>query len=135
MPGTLRLEVTETVLVERATKEHAVLGQLRDLGVPLYLDDFGTGYSSLSYLSRFQVDGLKLDRSLVHDEGAEAKIMRAVVALALNLELDVVAEGVQGAEQLAHLRALGCRYAQGYYFSRPMDVASAEELLGRDPRW
>ena len=134
-PGTLRLEITETVLIEHATAAHAVLQQLHALGVQLRLDDFGTGYSSLGYLSRFPVDGFKLDRSLVRADGAEAKITRAVLAMAASLELAVVAEGVETAEQLAHLRALGCKYAQGYYFSRPLDAAAAGALLKRDPQW
>lgn len=134
-PGTLRMEITESVLIERATREHAVLEELQRLGVKLYLDDFGTGFSSLGYLARLPVDGLKLDRSLVRDGGNEAKIMRAVLALASGLELEVVAEGVEDEQQLTHLRTLGCTYAQGFFIARPLEGAAASALLERDPRW
>jgi EAL domain-containing protein (putative c-di-GMP-specific phosphodiesterase class I) len=108
---------------------------LQTLGVAWSLDDFGTGYSSLSYLHRLQVDTVKVDRSFVsrigRDDGAE--MVRAIVAIAHNMGMDVVAEGVETAEQLEWLRSIGCEYAQGFYFSRPVDSATATGLIASAP--
>jgi diguanylate cyclase (GGDEF)-like protein/PAS domain S-box-containing protein len=131
-PGTLGLEITETVLLEEAEAPMAVLAALRAEGLRLILDDFGTGYSSLSYLKRFELDALKIDRSFVRelDAGsADATIVQAVVAMARSLRLDVVAEGVETVEQLEQLRRLGCPRAQGYLFSRPLPAAEMAEAL------
>jgi EAL domain-containing protein (putative c-di-GMP-specific phosphodiesterase class I) len=123
-PGSLTLEITETVLL--ADTEQAVerLCELKRLGVRLALDDFGTGYSSLSYLSRFPVDVLKMDRSfLTGDASLEASdLANAVVALGATLDLEVVAEGIEHAEQWETLRDLGCDLGQGYFFARPMNA-------------
>ena len=115
--------------IETATE---MLQQLRDLGVQLSIDDFGTGYSSLSYLHRFPIDTLKIDRSFVIrmiDNNENLEIVRTIVMLAQNLGMDVIAEGVETKEQLALLRKLKCENGQGYYFSRPLDVKGAENLL------
>ncbi len=106
------------------------------MGIEWSLDDFGTGYSSLSYLHQLRVDTVKVDRSFVNllgTEGAASEMVRAIVALAHNLGMDVVAEGVETAEQLAHLQHLGCEYAQGYYFSKPVDSAAADRLIASQP--
>ncbi|HVF56641.1 MAG TPA: EAL domain-containing protein, partial [Pyrinomonadaceae bacterium] len=106
--------------------------QLRTLGLQLSIDDFGTGYSSLSYLHRFPISTLKIDRSFVNlmeDNNENAEIVRTIIMLARNLNMDVVAEGVETVGQLTQLRALKCEYAQGYLFSKPLDAASAEKLL------
>jgi diguanylate cyclase (GGDEF)-like protein/PAS domain S-box-containing protein len=128
----LKLEITESVVMENAAATTVMLSQLRDLGVQLYIDDFGTGCSSLSYLHHFPVDMLKIDRSFVSrmsaaDEGLE--IARTIVALAHNLHIEVMAEGVETTEQLAQLKALDCEYGQGYLFSEPVEAAAAAVLL------
>jgi diguanylate cyclase (GGDEF)-like protein len=135
-PTCLRLEITETVVMENAELATNTLLQLRKLGVHLSIDDFGTGYSSLSYLHRFPVNTLKIDRSFIGrmtkgDENAE--IVRTICTLANNLGMEVVAEGVETPEQLELLRSLKCEYGQGYLFSRPVDAEKATELLSSLP--
>jgi diguanylate cyclase (GGDEF)-like protein len=137
-PRWLRLEITESVVMENAEAAASMLIQLRDLGVHLSIDDFGTGYSSLSYLHRFPVTTLKIDRSFIGrmGEGDEnAEIVRTIMTLANNLGMEVVAEGVETEEQLARLRALKCEYGQGYLFSKPVAADAARMLvLERAPR-
>jgi Amt family ammonium transporter len=130
--GGLRLEITESVIVENAESAMQMLSRLRALNVQLHMDDFGTGYSSLSYLHRFQIDTLKIDRSFVSNmgEGGEnSEIVRTIVTLARNLGIEVIAEGVETAEQLAQLRALGCDHVQGFLFSRPIAGEEAGALI------
>jgi EAL domain-containing protein (putative c-di-GMP-specific phosphodiesterase class I) len=130
-PGSLTLEITETVMM--ADTELAVqrLTELKELGVRLAMDDFGTGYSSLSYLSRFPVDVLKMDRSFLTAGASPATsgLASAVVAIGESLELDVVAEGIELPEQWTVLRNLGCDLGQGFYFARPMDSDNVREFL------
>ncbi len=131
-PRWLRLEITESVVMENAEAATSMLHQLRDLGAHLSIDDFGTGYSSLSYLHRFPVTTLKIDRSFIGrmGEGDEnSEIVRTIMTLANNLGMEVVAEGVETEEQLAQLRALKCEYGQGYLFSRPVNAEAAEMLI------
>ena len=131
-PRSLKLEITESVVMENAGEATARIGQLRNLGVELYMDDFGTGYSSLSYLHRFPVDTLKIDRSFISWMGARdenSEIVRTIVELAHNLHMEVIAEGVETEEQVSYLKALQCEYGQGYYFSRPLDAESAAALI------
>jgi predicted signal transduction protein with EAL and GGDEF domain len=128
----LAIEVTETALIEDSDVAAASLRELRSLGVTILLDDFGTGYSSLSHLRRFPIDALKIDRSFVMHLGLEEDdlaIVRAIAAMADALGLDVVAEGVETAEQAAEAHALGCGFAQGYYFARPAPAAEIESLI------
>jgi diguanylate cyclase (GGDEF)-like protein len=130
----LRLEVTESAVMGDAARCMAVLQRLHDLGVRLSIDDFGTGYSSMSYLRRLPVDELKIDRSFVlgmTTAPQDAVLVRTAIDLGHNLGLTVVAEGVEGAEHVAALRALGCDIAQGYHFARPMPAAALTELLDR----
>ena len=126
-PQRLTLEITESVLVADPDAAAAVLGQLKALGVSVALDDFGTGYSSLSYLNRFPVDTLKIDKSFIDALALggtnEAALLQAIVGLGRTLELNVVAEGIEDADQLAVLQALGCGLGQGYLFARPMPNA------------
>ncbi len=132
-PRCLRLEITESTIVENAAVAVSMLSRLRALNVQLHMDDFGTGYSSLSYLHRFQIDTLKIDRSFVSamgDRGENSEIVRTIVTLARNLGIDVIAEGVETPEQLAQLRALGCEHVQGFFFSRPVAWEEAELLVG-----
>ncbi len=131
-PGALRLEITETVLLDSSPSATDQLELLHKEGFRIYLDDFGTGYSSLSYLHRFPVDTLKIDRSFVmgmRPDGGGREIVRTIVALAQNLDLHVIAEGVETAVQRDALRELRCEYAQGFMFSRPVDSKQAEALL------
>jgi EAL domain-containing protein (putative c-di-GMP-specific phosphodiesterase class I) len=130
--GSLKLEITESVVMEDADANTITLRRLEALGVRLEIDDFGTGYSSLGYLKRFPVDVLKIDRSFVAGLGRDPEdtaIVRAVISLAHTLGLAVTAEGVETAEQLAHLREMGCELGQGYLFSEPLPSAAAGALL------
>ncbi|HEX4947155.1 MAG TPA: EAL domain-containing protein, partial [Blastocatellia bacterium] len=131
-PSCLKLEITESVVMENAEASTVLLKQLRTLGLQLSIDDFGTGYSSLSYLHRFPVTTLKIDRSFVSRMGQgdeNLEIVRTIVTLAKNLTMDVVAEGIETQEQRAQLHALGCQYGQGYLFSKPLDVAAAVNYI------
>ena len=137
-PSCLKLEITESALVDNVKKANIVLGELKNRNIRLSIDDFGTGYSSLSYLHRFPLDTLKIDRSFVSRLGAvengegggqPLQIVRAIVTLAHNLGLNAIAEGVETAEQLAQLRELDCELAQGYWFSKPLDSSAVTEML------
>ena len=128
----LRLEITETAVMKDPENALAILQRLRQMGVGLKLDDFGTGYSSLTYLHRFPIDTLKIDRSFVMRLPSAAEsvaIVRAILTLARSLEIDVVAEGVETRRQAEMLRFMGCEYGQGYWYSRPVDLATLRELL------
>ena len=125
-PRRLDLELTESMLLEQTDSVVRDLQQLRDLGVGISIDDFGTRYSSLTYVKHFPVDRLKIDQSFVRDLGSnphDAAIVRAIISLGHSLELEVVAEGVESAEQLAMLTSEGCDEVQGYYFAKPMPSA------------
>ena len=137
-PACLKLELTESAVMENAESVISMLKQIRDLGIQLSIDDFGTGYSSLSYLHRFPINTLKVDRSFVStmEDGSEnGEIVRTVIALAKTLKLNVVAEGIETIHQLHQLRILGCEYGQGYLFSRPVPTDEAERLLEDKARW
>jgi EAL domain-containing protein (putative c-di-GMP-specific phosphodiesterase class I) len=134
----LKLEITESAVMENAEMAARLLKRLKDLGVQLSIDDFGTGYSSLSYLHRFPVNTLKIDRSFVGRIGEAAEnieIVRTVISLAENMGMEVVAEGVETLSQLTQLRKLKCQYGQGYLFSRPVDAASVSEWISKKPHW
>ncbi|HEY9402153.1 MAG TPA: EAL domain-containing protein [Pyrinomonadaceae bacterium] len=137
-PRRLKLEITESVVMENAESAIAMLARLKTLGVQLSIDDFGTGYSSLSYLHRFPIDTLKIDRSFVNlmNEGAEnSEIVRTIRTLAGNMGMEVVAEGIETLGQLNQLMELKCEYGQGYLFSKPVEAGAAEALLARKPDW
>ncbi len=137
-PGALRLEITETVVMHDAPTTLAKLEALKALGVQLAIDDFGTGYSSLGYLKRFPVDTLKIDRSFVKGIGQnveDSAIVRAVITVAKSLGLAVTAEGIETADQLEHLRSLGCDHGQGYYFAKPMPGDRVPALLVTTAPW
>jgi diguanylate cyclase (GGDEF)-like protein len=128
----LKLEVTESVIMENSGPAAHLLNQIKALGVGLLLDDFGTGYSSLSYLHNFRFDTLKIDRSFVarlEQSGKEAEIVRTIVSLARALQMEVVAEGVENAAQAQQLQTLSVDSAQGYWFSRALDATAFQELL------
>jgi diguanylate cyclase (GGDEF)-like protein len=131
----LKLEITESVVMENAEAAAAMFKKLRALGVQLSIDDFGTGYSSLSYLHRFPLNYLKIDRSFVGrmtETSDNAEIVKTIVTLAHNLGMQAIAEGVETEEQLAKLRTIGCEYGQGYLFSRPIDCKSVTNLLAAE---
>jgi diguanylate cyclase (GGDEF)-like protein/PAS domain S-box-containing protein len=131
-PACLELELTESLFMSDVTPAVELLHRMKSLGIQLSIDDFGTGYSSFSYLSRFPIDVLKIDRSFVNDlqhDANDAAIVASIIALAHNLRLSVIAEGVETAEQLDYLRHQGCDEMQGYYFSRPLPVHEFEQLL------
>jgi diguanylate cyclase (GGDEF)-like protein/PAS domain S-box-containing protein len=128
----LKLEMTESLVMQNVETASEMLKEMKALGVMLGIDDFGTGYSSLSYLSRFPIDTLKVDSSFVSRIGEDKEnleIVRTIITLAHNLRMDVIAEGVETAEQLSQLRDLGCEYGQGYYFSRPVSAEEANHLI------
>jgi EAL domain-containing protein (putative c-di-GMP-specific phosphodiesterase class I) len=136
--SSLQLEITESVIMENARASIRMLEQLQSCGPKISIDDFGTGYSSLSYLQRFPIDSLKIDRSFVFtlDQGADNyEFVKTIRTLASNLDLAVVAEGVENQEQLAMLQKLKCEFAQGYYFAKPMDAEAAEKFLSDPLPW
>jgi diguanylate cyclase (GGDEF)-like protein/PAS domain S-box-containing protein len=141
-PEYLKLEITESTIIDNVDSVVAKLLELKSLGVQLAIDDFGTGYSSLSYLHRLPLDSLKIDKSFVNQMGSDsAEIVSAIIGLAHNLGLDVIAEGVETEQQRCRLAEWGCEYAQGYLFSAPQRSEHAERLIlpgtvstGDDPR-
>ena len=134
----LAIELTETALIEESSVPAASLRELKALGVKIVLDDFGTGFSSLSHLQRFPIDALKIDRAFVMNLGAgedDSAIVRAIAAMATALGLEVVAEGVETAEQAEQARSLGCGWAQGYHFARPGPAAEIEARVRSERAW
>lgn len=132
-PASLKLELTESHVMENSEQAIAIMNELRALGVELSLDDFGTGYSSLSCLPRLPVNFLKIDRSFVTqmtENKENREIISTIIKLAQSLKMNVVAEGIETAEQLAHLKNLGCGYGQGYHFAKPLEAKDAAALIG-----
>jgi EAL domain-containing protein (putative c-di-GMP-specific phosphodiesterase class I) len=131
-PSLLKLELTESLLLEDVDSVISTMNVLRDLGVKFSMDDFGTGYSSLSYLKRLPLDELKIDKSFVldiaWDEGDRA-IIRSILSLAQTLKLDVVAEGVETIEQRDYLLAEGCSFYQGYLYGKPLSEENFQTLI------
>ncbi|MBF2079071.1 MAG: EAL domain-containing protein [Synechococcales cyanobacterium T60_A2020_003] len=131
-PSCLKLEITETAIMQDAETAIAMLTKLHNMGVKLSIDDFGTGYSSLSYLYRFPVDSLKVDRSFIsridHD-GEQVELVRTILTLAWNLGLSTIAEGIENPKQMAQLRALHCECGQGFFFSKPLSRQAVDQLL------
>jgi Amt family ammonium transporter len=130
--GHLKLELTESAVMENPQSAVNQLNQLRDIGIQLWIDDFGTGYSSLSYLKRFPINGLKIDRSFV--SGKEGKkenmeIVKMIIGLARTLNIKVVAEGVENLKQLSELKQMSCDSAQGFFFSKPVDGQAATAMV------
>ncbi|MEO8900282.1 MAG: EAL domain-containing protein [Polyangiaceae bacterium] len=133
-PCSLSLEITESALMQNLAASAKVLQRLHDMALTIHIDDFGTGYSSLSYLQNLPIDALKVDRSFVsrlQDGPTQIEIVRAIVSLAQNLGMGVIAEGVETAAQANALQALNCKHAQGFLFSRPVPAAQAEQLIDR----
>ena len=137
-PKCVKLEITETAVMDNAERAATVLQQIKNLGVQLSIDDFGTGYSSLSYLQRFPIDTLKIDRAFVRsmeDGRQNGEIVRAILALANAMNLSVIAEGIESVHQLHQLRILDCRYGQGYLFSHPLPAGETVKLIRNPHRW
>jgi EAL domain-containing protein (putative c-di-GMP-specific phosphodiesterase class I) len=130
-PRDLRLEITETALMDSPAIAAQALRQLREFGAKIYLDDFGTGYSSLSHLHKLPVDALKIDRSFVMTLGIADRpaIVESIMALARTMNTSIVAEGIETDVQARELERLGCTHAQGYLFSRPLAAAAAENVI------
>jgi diguanylate cyclase (GGDEF)-like protein len=134
----LKLEITESVIMQNPDAIAEVLDKLKALNVQLHMDDFGTGYSSLSYLHRFPLDVLKIDRAFMATMSANndyKDVVQTVVALAHTLNMQVNVEGVETDEQAAQLKALRCDFAQGYFFSPPLTAEDATALMGSDRQW
>lgn len=133
LPGKfLKLEITESVLIDNLETVTEIIHSLRKREIQFSIDDFGTGYSSLSYLHRFPVDTIKIDRSFVSQmkaDGENSAIVKAIVTLAHMLEMDIIAEGIETTAQLAQLKLLQCEYGQGFFFSRPLSEADAEAFV------
>ena len=130
--GQVKLEITESMIMGHGEETAELFGAIKALGVCLSIDDFGTGYSSLAYLKRFPIDELKIDRGFVRDipdDENGAEIAATIIAMAHNLKLRVVAEGVETGEQAEFLSRHGCQYYQGYFFRPPISAAEFEELL------
>jgi diguanylate cyclase (GGDEF)-like protein len=134
-PRNLKLEITESSLVEDLQSTITTLRQLKTLGIEFSLDDFGTGYSSLSYLHMFPFNTLKIDRSFVNSMEASSEklgIIRAIVTLARNLNMNTIAEGIETASQLAQLKVLNCQFGQGYFFDKPLETKAVEALITKE---
>lgn len=134
-PHNLKLEITESSLIEDTQHTIAILNELKSLGIEFSLDDFGTGYSSLSYLHQFPFDTIKIDRSFVNSVGdnlEKLSIVRAIVTLARNLGMNTIAEGIETVNQLAQLKALKCEYGQGFYLSKPLDKEIMENIIATE---
>jgi diguanylate cyclase len=134
-PSAVKLEITESAIMENMDLAVAILGQIRDLGIALHIDDFGTGHSSLSCLHNFPVSGMKIDRSFISnvvDNPDYASIINAIVTLAHNLRLELIAEGIETLDQMSMLKNMGCDLAQGYFFQRPLPCDQALEYAQKN---
>jgi EAL domain-containing protein (putative c-di-GMP-specific phosphodiesterase class I) len=137
-PAFIKLEITETLLVDDPDHAAQALRKIKQLGVSLAIDDFGTGYSSLSYLHQFPLDTLKIDRAFVNNmdkSEVSKRIVGSIAQLAHSLEMDIVAEGIEEKAQMDALRELGCQYGQGYYMAKPVSAAETIELIESRPNW
>ena len=133
----LKLEITESILIDNLETVTEIILQLRKKDIQFSIDDFGTGYSSLSYLHRFPVDTIKIDRSFVSQmqaNGDNSAIVKAIITLAHMLDMDVIAEGIETTAQLAQLKLLQCEHGQGFFFSKPLNTESAGAYIANSPK-
>ena len=133
-PTQLKLEITESSLIENQTRANELLNQIKALGLHVYLDDFGTGYSSLAYLERFPLHGLKIDRAFVMkvvNSSRRAAILQKIIELGEILDMRVVAEGVETLDELNALRSMKCEMVQGYYYAKPMPAEDVPNFVER----
>ena len=134
----LKLEIKESAIMDNLKTAQVILNQLRQREIQLSLDDFGTGYSSLSYLHSFPVDTLKIDRSFIQGLDGNPEnlgLVPVIINIAQNMGMNVIAEGIETAQQLAQLRELNCDFGQGYFFSAPLSPEQAVNLLLSSPQW
>jgi EAL domain-containing protein (putative c-di-GMP-specific phosphodiesterase class I) len=137
-PRHLKLEITESAVIDNPGSAGAMLQQLKELGIQVQMDDFGTGYSSLSSLHSLPLDALKVDRSFVSrmtENPATTQLVRTIALLARGLGLAVIAEGVETQAQLDEVRAMGCDFAQGFLLAPPLEPEAMRALLAENPRW
>lgn len=137
-PHSLKLEITESAIMDNANFAAVILQKLRDRSIQLSIDDFGTGYSSLSYLHSFPVNTLKVDQSFVQRIDGKPEnlgLIPAIMSIAQTMGMSVIAEGIETTQQLAQLRTLGCNFGQGYLFSKPMDAERVINLIASNPQW
>jgi EAL domain-containing protein (putative c-di-GMP-specific phosphodiesterase class I) len=137
-PANLRIEITESAIIDKGKLATTILQNIRELGVQVYLDDFGTGYSSLSYLHGLPIDVIKIDRAFVSSMDTDDKnlrLVRTILTLAEIVGVRAEAEGISTAEQLRELRSLKCEQGQGYLFSAPITKEAVDEVLRADPVW
>ena len=137
-PANIKLEITETMMVENFAHATEALKKLKSLGTSIALDDFGTGYSSLSYLHQFPLDTIKIDRTFVvnMDKSTNSlRVVNGIAQLALALRTNIVAEGIEEKAQMDTLRALGCQYGQGYYMSKPLNFEKAVDVIKQKTTW
>jgi EAL domain-containing protein (putative c-di-GMP-specific phosphodiesterase class I) len=136
--NSLKLEITESMLMDDGDATIDLLSQIRAKRIQISIDDFGKGYSSLSYLHRFPINTIKIDRSFVSCMSSDREnfeIVRTIATLAHTLEMDLVAEGVETFEQLTQLKSLGCEFGQGYFFAKPLDSNAASTMLAEETQW
>lgn len=130
--SSLTLEITESIIMDDPDSAITMLNTLKEMGIQIHIDDFGTGYSSLSYIDRFPVSALKIDRSFIdkmNNSSESLEIIKAIIALAANLKIDVIAEGLELADQLAKIKDLNCHYGQGFFFAKPMSPDDIDKLM------
>jgi EAL domain-containing protein (putative c-di-GMP-specific phosphodiesterase class I) len=128
----LRLEITERVLVDNFAAANVVIQTLQSMDVQVQIDDFGTGYSALAYLQKFPINAIKIDRSFINEMGTDPKglgLVRAIISMGLELGMETIAEGIETEQQLDELKGLSCGFGQGFLLSKPLDAAAAEEVL------
>ena len=136
--ASLRLEITESAIIDKGRAAVSILSRIRELGVQVYLDDFGTGYSSLSYLHGLPIDAIKIDRAFVSSMDTDDKhrrLVRTILTLAEIVGVRAEAEGISTSEQLRELRSLNCEQGQGYLFSAPIPKEAVDEVLRANPVW